>query len=350
VEQVAHRAGVGHRAAVAGERHPDVGCGPVAVVGQALHENRHPAGPVALVGDVLVLGAAGLLAAAPLDRPVDVVVRDRVLLRLLDRVVEGRVAGRVTTAGPRRDLNVLDQLGEQLAALCVDHCLLVLSGGPLGVAAHRASFSFTILRKSSWMRRSGVSSGWKAVASSCPCRTATILPVWPSVPRTVTAPAASSTQGALMNTACTGLPGWVARLTSLSNESTWRPNAFLRTVMSIPPNVCWPSIPSEIRSASMIIPAHEPKAGMPSLRRLAMGSNRSNATASFHSVVDSPPGMISPSTRSSSAGRRTAIAVAPASVTARACSGTSPWRASTPITSWVTPRLPAAAGVVLFRR
>src|SRR6202000_1491737 len=42
--------------------------GAVAVVGQALHEHRHAAGAVALVGDVLVLRAAGLLAGAALDR------------------------------------------------------------------------------------------------------------------------------------------------------------------------------------------------------------------------------------------------------------------------------------------
>ena len=55
VEQVGHRAGVGHRAAVAGERGAHVGGGPVPVVGQALHQDRDPAGGVTLVGDRLVL-------------------------------------------------------------------------------------------------------------------------------------------------------------------------------------------------------------------------------------------------------------------------------------------------------
>src|SRR3984885_1828679 len=135
VEQVAHRAGVGHRAAVAGERDAHIRRRSVPVVGQALDQDRHAAGTVALIGDVLVLGAARLRAAAALDRPVDVVVRDRVLLGLLDRVIQGRVARWIATAGARSDLDVLDQLGEKAAALCIDHRLLVLGGGPLGVAA-----------------------------------------------------------------------------------------------------------------------------------------------------------------------------------------------------------------------
>ena len=101
-----------------------------------------PAGAVALVHDRLVVGAAGLGARAALDRAVDVVVGDRGLLGLLDGVVERRVAGRVAAAHPGRDLDVLDQLGEHLAAPGVDDGLLVLRGRPLGVAGH-ASFPST---------------------------------------------------------------------------------------------------------------------------------------------------------------------------------------------------------------
>ena len=92
VEQVGHRAGVGHRAAVAGHRDPHLGGGPVAVVGQALDEHGDAVRAVALVHDRLVVGAAGLGAGPALDRAVDVVVGDRGLLGLLDRVVERRVA------------------------------------------------------------------------------------------------------------------------------------------------------------------------------------------------------------------------------------------------------------------
>src|SRR6266853_1555484 len=55
----------------------------------------------------------------------------------------------------------------------------------------------------------------------------------------------------------------------------------------------------------MIIPAHEPNAGIPPDSRLRSGSATSKAVASFHIVVDSPPGITSPSTAASSSGRRT---------------------------------------------
>ena len=57
----------------------------------------------------------------------------------------------------------------------------------------------------------------------------------------------------------------------------------------------------------MIIPAQVPNVGMPAAIRLRSGSNRSNVRASLAIVVDSPPGITSPSHASSSAGRRTAI-------------------------------------------
>ena len=121
-------------------RGADLHRGPVLVVGEALDEHRDAGGAVALVHDRLVLRAAGLRAGAALDRAVDVVVGDRRLLGLLDGVVERRVAGDVTAAHPGRDLDVLDQLGEHLAALGVDDGLLVLRGRPLGVARHASLF------------------------------------------------------------------------------------------------------------------------------------------------------------------------------------------------------------------
>src|SRR6185437_14574854 len=190
------------------------------------------------------------------------------------------------------------------------------------------------------MRRSWVSSGWNAVARSGPCRTATILPL--SSPSTETSAPACSTQGARMNTAWNGAtsvpsasspaaPPSSRSATSRSKESTWRPKALRLAVMTMPPKVCWPATPSWRRSASMISPAHEPNAGMPPAISLRIGSSRSNAVASFHRVVDSPPGMTSPSAASISVRRRTGVAVAPASSSARRCSRTSPCRASTPM-------------------
>src|SRR5215467_10103403 len=168
VEHIRHRARVGHGAAVAGQRRAHIGGGPVPVVGQALDQDGDPAGRVTLVGDRLVLGAAGLKARAAADGAIDVLVRHRILLRLLHGVVQGGIAGRVGAAGPRRHLNILDQLGEELAAPGVNGRLLVLGRRPFGMATHVRSL--TMSTKCRWTRRSPVNSGWKEVASSGPCR------------------------------------------------------------------------------------------------------------------------------------------------------------------------------------
>src|SRR5882757_1258098 len=263
VEHVRHRARVGHVAAVAGHRGADLAGRAVAVVGQALDEHGDPVGSVALVRDRLPVGAAGLLARATFAGPLDVVRGHGGLPCLLDRVVERRVAVRITPAGARGDLDVLDQLREQLAALGIEVGLLVLGGGPLGVAAH---VSLSIIRtNNSCTRPSPVSSGWNAVARTLPCRTATILPAATpatgesgTVANTVTWSAADSTQGALMKTACTGPPATSAKSRSSSNESTCRPKALRRTTMSSAPSWCWSGRPSRSSLASRIIPAHEP--------------------------------------------------------------------------------------------
>ena len=74
--------------------------------------------------------------------------------------------------------------------------------------------------------------GWKAVARTFRWRTATILPVF-TRPRTSTPSPTRSTQGARMKTAW-NVPA-PSTSTSASNESTWRPNALRRTVMSSAP-------------------------------------------------------------------------------------------------------------------
>src|SRR5690606_422808 len=228
--------------------------GTVLVVREALDEHRHAVGAVALVHDRVVLRPAGFGAGATLDRAVDVVVGDRGLLRLLDGVVERRVAGRVTAAHPGRDLDVLDELGEELAAASVDHGLLVLRGRPLGMSGHAAVLAPSVScalggqagraaemsppdartrsTKNEWTRASPPTSGWNAVATSGPCRTATILPTAGSRARTSTPAPTSSTQGARMNTPGT-VPTAAAEpvsVTAPSNDDTWRPKALRRTV------------------------------------------------------------------------------------------------------------------------
>src|SRR6266851_1675342 len=339
-EQVRDRPGVGHGAAVAGQRRPDLrGC-PVPVVGQALDQERDAARGVTLVRHRLVRGAACLEPGAAANRPVDVVVRHRTALGLLHGVVQRRVGAHVRAAAARRHLDILDELGEELAPPGVDDGLLVLRGGPLGVAAHRCSLTMSV--KILCTRLSWVSSGWNAVASAGPWRTATILPVRGSVARISTPGPTSSTQGARMKTARNGGPPAPVMSMSLSNESAWRPNAFRLTVMSIAPRVSWSLARSTSLLASRIIPAHDPKTGIPAPIRSRSGRTRSKIAVSFQIVVDSPPGMMRPSTTSSSAGRRTATGSAPAAVIARRCSATSPCRASTPTVA--LPRPARAAG------
>ncbi len=112
-------------------------------------------------------------------------------------------------------------------------------------------------------------SGWNAVASTAPCRTATARPaaapadapdrvLGGTVASTSTCGPADSTHGARMNTARTGSPGTPSNRRSVSKESTWRPNALRRTTTSSPPSWRWSGRPSRISDASRIIPAHDP--------------------------------------------------------------------------------------------
>ena len=267
-EQVRHAARVGERAAVAGQRDADLGGGAVAVVGQALDEYRDAARPVALVGDRLVVGAAGVDARPAAYRAVDVVVGHRVALGLGDRVGEGRVAGHVTAAGAGRDLDVLDQLGEQLAAPGIDDGLLVLRRRPFGMAAHVAR-SLTIVDEHLVDPRVAGQLGVKRRRQqrSLPHRHDLIR--GPGQHLDLVADLLA--HGARMKTASNSpTPSTV---TEPSNESTWRPKALRRTVMSMPPRPTWSGGASSTRSASRIIPAHDPYAGSPAFSAARSGSS-----------------------------------------------------------------------------
>ena len=93
LELPAHRAGLGHVAAVAGEEVADLGAGAVAVVGERLDDDGHAAGRVALVVDRLVADPLELAGAA-LDRPLDGVDGDRGVPGLLVHGPQGGVGGR----------------------------------------------------------------------------------------------------------------------------------------------------------------------------------------------------------------------------------------------------------------
>ena len=120
-------------AAELGEGVPDVGGGAVLVVGQRLDDDRDALGAVALVDDRLERVRVGAVARALGDRALDVVLRHRVRLRLLDRVLQREVVGRVSPALLRRDDDRARELGEELAALGVGGALLVLDRRPLAM-------------------------------------------------------------------------------------------------------------------------------------------------------------------------------------------------------------------------
>ena len=77
-------------------------------------------------------------------------------------------------------------------------------------------------------------------------------------------------------------------------------------VTSSPPKVSWPAAPSTIRSASRIIPAQVPNAGMPPAIRLRIGSKQLEGPGQLgHRRRLARPGSTQRVERSSSAGRRT---------------------------------------------
>src|SRR4029450_7185716 len=230
--------------------------------------HRHPAGPVGLVGRQLQALAAELAGAA-LDRPVDGVVGDRVVLGLLDGVGQGRVALGAAPAPAGRDLDRPDQLGEQLAPPGVLGALLVLDGRPLGMPAHVSVLS-AIRPTSDWCRGAWPGSwGWRAVASSLPWRTATTLPSTSA--RTSTSGPASATQGARMNAPATGPPPTPVRGPRARAAATWGPKALRRTRTSSTPSRSWGG-PSTSR-AMKIMPAQVPSTGSPARARSRSGSS-----------------------------------------------------------------------------
>src|SRR5699024_4292437 len=133
-EQVAHRSRIGEVSTVAGEGDPDVGGGPVAVVGQALHEYRHSPGCIAFVEHCLPVGTYGFSPGPALDGAVDVVVGNRGALCLLDGVEEGRVAGGVASADAGGNFDVLHHFCEEFAPLRIVGSLLVLGRRPFRVS------------------------------------------------------------------------------------------------------------------------------------------------------------------------------------------------------------------------
>src|SRR5690606_26680522 len=111
---------VGDRSTVTAEPGADLNGRAVLVIGEALDHEPHPVRPVALVHDGRVLDRIAIQPRPALDRAVDVVAGDGVLLRLVYRVRKGRIPGEVGPADAGRYLDVLDVLGERLGTLRID--------------------------------------------------------------------------------------------------------------------------------------------------------------------------------------------------------------------------------------
>ena len=133
-EVEAHGTGSSKRATVLGEGGAHVCCCTVTVIGQAFDDQAYAVWCVAFVHDALVVGATGFSTRTALDCTGDVVSWDGVLLRLVHSLKQGCVTSEIATTLTGCDFDVLDELGEELAALSVDCRLLVLSGGPLGMS------------------------------------------------------------------------------------------------------------------------------------------------------------------------------------------------------------------------
>src|SRR5688572_23924266 len=114
-------------AAELAERMAHVGHGADLVVGEAVDDHSDAAGRVALVADFHV-GHAFEFARGLLDRAFDDVLRHVHRQAAVDRRAQARVGRGVAAAGARRDADLADHLGEDLAALCVDRVLARFDG------------------------------------------------------------------------------------------------------------------------------------------------------------------------------------------------------------------------------
>src|SRR4051812_17716386 len=195
----------------------------------------------------------------------------------------------------------------------------------------------TCATNASCNRRSSPSSGWEEMTNSDPSRAAT---GWPPTDASTSTPApCSAIHGARMNTARTGPPSMSGNSRSSSKECSWRPKALRSATMSMSPRCA---------RSSMISPAHVPMMGRPAAWNSRSGSASPSRSIPSVIVVDSPPGITSPSMPSRSAGVRTSRTSAPSSRRTLACAAKPPWSARTPTTTGSVTTcavaLPAAPG------
>mmetsp|Transcript_40707 Transcript_40707/g.100582 ORF Transcript_40707/g.100582 Transcript_40707/m.100582 type:complete len:237 (+) Transcript_40707:362-1072(+) len=209
--------------------------------------------------------------------------------------------------------------------------------------------------------RSSVSSGWKEVARMLPCCTPMMTHVEsldaPSLTFESCSSSSACSRALALSVASTWTPSPTLMITgarmnacrkpslacSLSIEpasttgrsalSIWLPKKLRCAVTSRPPiSDCPPIFWPVARSDRKMRPAQVPKTGRPLRTNSCSGSTKSSVRATMAMVVDSPPGMTSPS-RSSvrCAICRTSDTRTPSWPSALMCSTKAPCSASTPM-------------------
>src|SRR5439155_15507455 len=135
VEHEADAARLAEGAGCLGEGGAHLAGGAVAVIGQGLDDDRHPARPIALVAHFFI-GIPALAAGAALNRALDGVLRHVGLARRQHSGAQPRVGVGVGQARTRRGGQFPDDLGEDLGALFVLRALPVHDVFELRMAGH----------------------------------------------------------------------------------------------------------------------------------------------------------------------------------------------------------------------
>src|SRR5215831_13741673 len=136
VEHERHAVGLAEIAAVLGEDGAHFAGRAVAVVGERFHDQRHAAGPVALVAH-FVIGRVGIRTRAALDGAIDGVARHVGLARCDNGSTKARVGGGIGRTQARGRGDFANQLGEDLRPLGVLAALAVHDVLELRMARHR---------------------------------------------------------------------------------------------------------------------------------------------------------------------------------------------------------------------
>ena len=132
------RAGLGQVAAGLGEIGAHVGSGTVAVVGQRLDDQRHAAGAIALVADLVVVLA--VRARCLLDGAVDIVLGHVLDPGGDDGGAQAGIHVRIGQAHLRGHGDFAGKLGKELRALRILLALAVHDVGVLGMTGHGVLF------------------------------------------------------------------------------------------------------------------------------------------------------------------------------------------------------------------